>query len=104
MARYIAAGEGNDPRRRTKMILSREKEPSAYKMLLWLQWRAPPPLTPAPGFDYKPTEILECCCLTWLFFLRDCFNRNAVDPRRIPGAVVDFFCLKKCFWISGKKK
>ena len=52
MARYIAAEEENDPRRQTKMILRWEEEPSAYKMLLWLQWRAPL-LTPAPGFDYK---------------------------------------------------
>ena len=64
MARYIAAGEGNDPRRRTKMILSWEKEPSAYKMLLWLQWRGPP-LTPAAGFHYKANEILIFCFLTW---------------------------------------
>ena len=71
MARYIAAGEGNDPRRRTKMILSREKVPSAYKMLLWLQWRGPP-LTPAPGFDYKTNEILEFCFLTWPFLLGKC--------------------------------
>jgi hypothetical protein len=68
MARYIAAGEENDPCRRTKMILSQEKEPSAYKMLLWLQWRGPP-LTPAPGFDYKTNEILGFCFLTWLFFV-----------------------------------
>ena len=67
MARYIAAGEGKDPRGRTKMILSHEKEPSAYKMMLWLQWCGPP-LTPAPGFDYKANEILEFCYLTWLFF------------------------------------
>ena len=38
-------------------------------MLLWLQWRGPP-LTPAPGFAYKATEILECCFLAWLFYLR----------------------------------
>ena len=63
MARYIAAGEENDPRRRTKMILSQEKEPSAYKMLLWLQWRGPP-LKPAAGFDYKTNEIFEFCFLT----------------------------------------
>ena len=63
MARYIAAGEGNDPRRRTKMILSQDKKPSAYKMLLWWQGRGPP-LTPAPGFDYKTNAILDFCFLT----------------------------------------
>ena len=68
MARYIAAGDENELRRRKKMILSQEKEASAYKMLLWLQWRAPP-FKPAAGFDYKTNEIFEFCFLTWAVFL-----------------------------------
>ena len=41
------------------------------------------------------------------FCLRDCFTRNAVDPRCILGTVVElFFVEEKCFWsfFSSKKK
>ena len=40
-----------------------------------------------------------------MFCLRDCFTRNAVDPRCILGTVVElFFVEEKCFWFFSSKK